>query len=164
MSKVISVSIPDDLYRGYLVFKSEIGLSALFQNALREAVDRKERFSKKIMEDLNMEKLAEGFIEDEEKDAAEWEEQGAADALFWIRNAERKEIKRALTAWERYGAGYNDPTKDPILGDYFEDAIRDCEFDDYEEEFPHWLRGWTKGVEKAWREIEKIIQAKKAQK
>jgi len=175
MTKRVTVSIPDELHEKMEKWKDSLNYSGVFQEAITEVIDRKERFTADIKEGLNMEALAERFMSEEEKDTALWKEQGNKDGILWMQKAKRNEVMRALKIWERYNSvGGQNPLEDSILGEYFQNMKEQYEFDDPEydnygsftlsDDFLNWFIGWTDAVEKAWDEINKIIEQKEADK
>jgi len=173
MTKRVTVSIPDELHEKMEKWKDSLNYSGIFQEAVSEVVDRKERFTADIKEGLDMEELAERFMKEEGEDMKKWEEQGRKDALLWLKVARRKELMRALKIWERYDDRNENPLDDSILGEYFKEIMQDHEFDEPErdgwllhlpDDFERWLDGWTDAVAEAWDEINKIIEQKEADK
>ena len=158
MARVL-LNVPDIIYERMEKYKHSFDYSKVFQNAVEEVLDRREKFILSLSIDVDMETIANRYLEEEKNDHTEKEIQGNRDAVNWIKNASRKEIDRALKIIEVYGGGNITAIfNDPILGDYFEMMCKKYSFKEASDEMMNWVTGWWDGFQNAWSEIEEIIK------
>ncbi len=154
MAKKITISIPDMLHEKLEKWRQSFNLSKMFQEAVTEAIQKKEDFQKRIKEDLDMAEIIERLRLEKLQSEGDYLENGRAEGLLWAKNAHYDELRYALE-WE---PGDN-PLKDRVLGDYFEellsrDTLMDSNGNGMNEYTQVYISGWKKGVQEFWAEIQ----------
>ena len=154
MAKKITISIPDMLHEKLEKWRQSFNLSKMFQEAVTDAIQKKEDFHKRIKEDLDMAEIIERLRIEKLKSEGDYTENGRAEGLLWAKNAHYDELRYALE-WEP-GAK---PLQDRVLGDYLaglleKDTLMDLSSNGINEYTQVYISGWKKGVQEFWEEIQ----------
>jgi hypothetical protein len=171
VSPKVTLSVPHDLYKRIDRRKYSFNLSKIFQKAVSEEIEKKEKFQKLIKEDPTMPEIIQRLRNEKEADFQDYFQKGEVDGLQWAKAASYSELQFALK-WEtvneipRNTIGW-DPTTNEVLGDYFRDMIEDDTLMGFEktspgnfmpnEFFRRWELGWKAAVVEFWNQIKNQI-------
>lgn len=158
MSKKITISVPDELYEKMSTWKSSFNFSKVFQNAIASMILKKEEFSRKIAEEIDISSIVERLKNEKLEVETNFRENGKKDGFEWSKTAHYKDLQYAL-AWM---PGEN-PFKDDELGDYFKQIgekyrlmlsetgrAAQSHFNEFTSKY---VAGWKEGVETFWNEV-----------
>jgi hypothetical protein len=153
MTKKVTVSIPDLLYEKMEKWRRSFNLSKMFQDAIAEAVQRKEDFQKRIQEDLDLSEIIDRLKREKERSEGNYFDTGRLDGIAWGKMAHYDDIQYALV-WE----DLENALKDRVLGKYFEEKIKelqrlDMRMEDVSGYAELYLKGWKKGLDEFWEEV-----------
>jgi hypothetical protein len=159
MAKQINLSVSEELAEKMEKWKDSFDFSRIFQNAISEAIRKKESFQiRDVVARLKKEK---GELE------GIYYEKGKTDGLEWVKAANLAEFQYALDYvpmdYKNEVIIAYDPTHDEVLGYYFNDVIKaddkmgfvETSFSNSvpNEYFRAWERGWSDAVHEFWEEI-----------
>ncbi len=153
MAKKVTVSIPDMLHEKMETWRESFNLSKMFQDAVTEAIQRKEELQKRIREDLDLNQIVERLRQEKMQSEGNYYDSGKSDGVFWAKTAHYEDLMYALS-WK----DFDNATEDTVLGDYFslkksKNTLMTVTSDGISEYFRVYLEGWKNGVEQFWQEI-----------
>lgn len=153
MAKKVTVSIPDMLHEKMEKWRESFNLSKMFQDAVTDAIQKKEELQKRIREDLDLNQIVERLRQEKMHSEGKYQETGKIDGVRWARAAHYEDLMYAR-AWDDFAGA----AKDRVLGDYFTEKLRTSGLMEgtAEGDNPYlrvYLEGWKSGVEQFWSEI-----------
>lgn len=153
MAKKVTISIPDMLHEQLEKWRESFNLSKMFQDAVSEAIQRKEEFQKRIREDLDLGQIIERLRREKMQSQGNYFETGKNDGILWAKTAHYDDLQHALR-W----IDLENCVKDPILGPYFSEVLAANRFLDRNtysrsEYLLNYLKGWKQGVDHFWTEV-----------
>ena len=153
MAKRVTVSIPDMLHEKMEKWRESFNLSKMFQDAVMEAIQKKEDFQKRIREDLDLHEIVERLRSEKIRSEGDFFDSGRRDGLLWARSAHYDDLMYALD-WDHF----DNAVKDDILGGFFQEKCRNNKLleirpEGISESFRVYVSGWKNGVEQFWAEI-----------
>lgn len=153
MAKKVTISIPDMLHEQLEKWRESFNLSKMFQDAVSEAIQRKEEFQKRIREDLDLGQIIERLRREKMQSQGNYFETGKNDGILWAKTAHYDDLQYALQ-WTDLENG----AKDLVLGHYFTEIIAanrflDCNTYSSSEYLLNYLKGWKQGIGQFWTEI-----------
>ncbi len=157
MTRKITLSIPDILHEKMEEWRKSFNLSKMFQDALSEAIHKKEDFHRRIQEDMDMAGILERLKREKRQSEGNYVEKGHSEGLTWAKTAHYNDIIHALKMESPL-----EMVKDSIMGSYFEKCLKGTcfmdgvgkELDKYSRLF---LEGWKKGLSDFWNEIKEKL-------
>lgn len=157
MAKRVTVSIPDMLHEKMEKWRESFNLSKMFQDAVADAIQKKEDFQKRIKQDLEMGEIIERLKREKAHSERNYYDKGREDGFVWARSASYDDLIYALNWTEP-----EDACKDPILGAYFsEKAAKNRLMDGGNSRnttyMSVYLEGWRKGLVEFWEAIKDKI-------
>jgi hypothetical protein len=133
MSKKVTISVPDELHEKMEKWRGDFNFSKVFQDAVSDLIQKKEDFKNRMKgEKQEMTEIIESLKQEKKEADEQWYETGKKDGLEFAKSADYKTLQYART-WETINEmpgntiGW-DPTRNDVLGDYFNDI-----FDTYDE-------------------------------
>jgi metal-responsive CopG/Arc/MetJ family transcriptional regulator len=162
MAKKVTISVPDMLHEKLEKWRESFNLSKMFQDAVSEAIQKKEEFQKRIREDLDLGQVVERLRKEKMQSEGNYFESGKIDGILWAKTAHYDHLQYALH-WN----DLENAIKDPILGDYFcrtnipnhrlhsndSNGINNSDTYYNSEYFLNYLQGWKQGIQQFWEEI-----------
>lgn len=149
MSQKITLSIPDLLYEKLADWRSSFNLSRLFQEALTEAIQKKEEFQKRVAEDFDMKDIIKRLKQEKQNWEKKYFHLGWAEGLRWARLAHYTELLHVLNCKDMYQLA-----TDAEMKDYFNHS---CPTPDQPNSLSIYMDGWHKGVMEFWNHIKEKI-------
>lgn len=157
MAKKVTISIPDMLHEKLEKWRESFNLSKMFQDAVSEAIQRKEDFQKRIREDLDLGQIIDRLRREKLQSEGNYLETGKKDGILWAKTAHYDHLRYAL-AW----SDLDNATRDAILGPYFSEVfaanlLRGDDTYSRSEYLKNYLCGWKQGIEIFWLEIKERL-------
>ena len=150
MSRKITISVPDILYQKIDSWRQAFNLSHIFQEAISEAIKKKEEFQKRISEDFNIPEIIERLKKEKFESEDSWYRQGEYFGLEWARRAHYIDLKNVLRQPAEAVAGPGGS-----LWDYFKNTYQQQKPGQYSKVF---LSGWKQGVNDFWNIIKDKLE------
>ncbi|WDP88697.1 MAG: hypothetical protein HUN04_02670 [Desulfobacter sp.] len=153
MAQKITLSIPDMLHEKLTEWRSSFNFSKMFQEALTEAIQKKEELQKRFSEELDMPDIVKRLRQEK----LDWENRfyrsGKKQGLKWAKSAHYQDLLYVLHCedtyellnHEDYQSYFNGIYKANGLGSYTSQ-----EGVDHEKKF---IDGWFDGVTSFWNEV-----------
>jgi hypothetical protein len=98
MTKKVTLSVSDELSEKMEKWKDSFNFSGIFQEAITEAIQRKEDFQKRLKEDPKMNEIIERLRKEKAESEKEWFEIGKTEGLEWAKVSSYDELQIVLTA------------------------------------------------------------------
>ncbi len=152
MSRKITISVPDFLYQKIDAWRQSFNLSRIFQEAISEAIKKKEEFQKRISEDFNIPEIIERLKKEKFESEDTWHRKGERSGLEWARRAHYLDLKNVLRQPVEAFAGHGGS-----LRDYFKRTFQQEKPGQYRKFF---LSGWKHGVSDFWNIIKDKLEEK----
>ncbi len=153
MTKKVTVSIPDMLHEKMEKWRESFNLSKMFQEAVTEAIQRKEELQRRIREDLDLNQIVERLRTEKMQSEGNYFETGKADGARWARAAHYEDLLYACS-WEDFATA----TRDRVLGDYFAEKVArnrlmEVTPEGVNQHLRVYLEGWKSGIGQFWNEV-----------
>lgn len=152
MAKRVTISVPDVLHEKMKEWRESFNLSKMFQEALSDAIQKKEAFQKRLQEDKSISEIIERLRAEKLTSEKNYFENGRLDGVDWAKSAHYDDLKYAA-----YWVPGDFPLKDGIVGEYLSHAIKKDEMIvhdtgacDYARAY---IEGWRNGVMEFWEKI-----------
>jgi len=157
MAKKVTVSIPDLLHEKMEKWRRSFNLSKMFQDAITEAIQKKEDFQRRIQQDLDLCEIIDRLKREKEHSEAGYFDTGRVDGIAWAKTAHYDDIQYAL-GWEEL----DNACKDDVLGEYFIHKINkikrnDKRLESIDEYIGVYLKGWKRGLGEFWDEVKEKL-------
>jgi post-segregation antitoxin (ccd killing protein) len=175
MVKRINVSVPDDLFEKIQIYKDEINLSGIFQKAISEKIESKEKYQKlrakkeRQKDEKIMARLKKQRDELETFSYESGKEHGyeLATTLSYrdLQYITKLKINKHTNVRE-LDCGFDDYFDENIFkarkGDKIFNSNLVYDIDDINDStlskpFLQWLKGWQEGIIDFWKEVEKKL-------
>ncbi len=159
MAQKITLSIPDMLHEKLKEWRSSFNFSKMFQEAVTDAIQKKEEFQKRFSQELDLSEV----IHRLKQEKLAWEKKfytaGKAEGIKWATSAHYADLLYVL-----HHSGQYQLTSDPRLMPYFEQAYQTSGLESYRssESLFHeqmFMDGWFKGVNDFWNQIKGKIES-----
>ncbi len=159
MAQKVTLSIPDLLHEKLNEWRDSFNLSKMFQEAVTEAIQKKEEFKKRFSEDMDMPEI----IKRLKQEKLLWEKKffrsGKSEGMLWARSAHFEDLMYVLNLEDTYQL-----IKEPAYKNYFENIYRTNDLGRYAVEggFDHerqFVDGWFLGVKEFWNQVKEQIQS-----
>ncbi len=153
MTQKITLSIPDFLYEKLEAWRASFNLSKLFQDALAEAIQKKEDFQKRISEDFDMGDIIKRLKQEKQNWEKKYYMLGKAEGVQWAKIAHYGDLLYVLKFNDTYQL-----ISDSKMSDYFNkiyaaiNLSRNPEPGCVDDELM-FMDGWFKGVMDFWNHI-----------
>ena len=153
MAKRVTISVPDVLHEKMKEWRESFNLSKMFQDALSDAIQKKEEIQRRIQEDKSISDVIERLRSEKIKSEGNYFENGRRDGVIWSKAAHYDDLVYAVS-WEPGSA----PLKDGIVGEYLSNAIEKdrlmIESDSgLNEHACAYIDGFRRGVADFWEKI-----------
>ncbi|MFP4364110.1 MAG: hypothetical protein ACLFR1_09595 [Spirochaetia bacterium] len=96
MSKKITISVPDFLFEQIEKWRKSFNLSKIFQEAVGEAIKRKEGLQARLQTDFSFSEIVKRLKNEKQEYVKEWTERGRSAGFSWAQRAHYIELKNAL--------------------------------------------------------------------
>jgi len=153
MAQKITLSIPDLLHEKLKEWRTSFNLSKMFQEALTDAIQKKEEFQKRFSKDYNMSEIVKRL----KQEKLIWEKQysklGKNEGLRWAKTAHYEDLLYVVKFDDTYTL-----ISDPKMRDYFDKIYQSAEIikSSNSSSIDHaqmFIEGWFKGVLEFWNHV-----------
>ncbi len=155
MAQKITLSIPDLLHEKLKEWRASFNLSKMFQDAVTDAIHRKEDFQKRLSKDYDMSDI----IKRLKQEKLIWEKQyyklGKEEGLQWAKTAHYEELLYVLESNATY-----ELISDPKMKDYFNKIYQSTELGKQSNSIDHeqmFMDGWYKGILEFWNHVKEKL-------
>ncbi len=155
MTQKITLSIPDLLHEKLKEWRASFNLSKMFQEALTDAIQKKEEFQKRFSKDYNMSEI----IKRLKQEKRIWEKQyyklGKEEGLRWAKTAHYEDLLYVVEFNDTY-----ELISHSRMSDYFDKIYQSNELaklpgsTDHEQLF---LDGWSDGILEFWNHVKEKL-------
>ncbi|MDA8136026.1 MAG: hypothetical protein M0T82_15505 [Desulfobacteraceae bacterium] len=157
MTQKITLSMPDFLYEKLEEWRASFNLSKLFQDALAEAIQRKEEFQKRISEDFDMADIIKRLKEEKQNWEKKYYTLGKTEGLQWAKIAHYGDLLYVLKFQDTYKL-----ISDSKMSSYFKKIYEATNLAENRESIPAddeqmFMDGWFKGVLEFWNHIKEKL-------
>jgi hypothetical protein len=157
MTRKITLSIPDMLHEKMEEWRKSFNLSKMFQEALSEAIHKKEAFQKRLQEDHDMVDIIERLRYEKMQSEGNYSENGRLEGIEWAKNAHYDDLMYVLDLTPATGI-----ISDPRMEMYFsgitgKDPLMDVSPEGINKHARLFIEGWHRGVIELWNEIKEKI-------
>jgi len=161
MTQKITLSIPDRLYEKLNEWRSAFNLSKMFQDALSDAIEKKESFSKKFCEEFDMTQIINRLQQEKAQWLKNFYNAGRTRGFGWAQGAHYQDLLYVLEHNDTCNSG-QEIVRHNRFKAYFEhiyDAHNLTRYAqqgnvDHEKKF---LEGWFDGVNAFWNQVREQI-------
>ncbi len=153
MAQKITLSIPDMLHEKLTEWRSSFNFSKMFQEALTEAIQKKEALQKRFSEELDMPDIVKRLRQEKQDwDHTFWQA-GKKEGTIWAKSAHYPDLLYVLHCDDTYKLLNSDE-----YTPYFQEIYKAnglCNYTsqqgiDHEKQF---IDGWFDGVTSFWNEV-----------
>jgi hypothetical protein len=162
MTKKITLSVPESLYKKISDWRTSFNLSQMFQDMVADAIQRKEELQRRIAEDTNLAEIVKRLRKEKQEAITMIMDKGIHEGLRWARIAHYDELCYALS-WKPEED--RDPLQNKMLGSYFSEYFKTENLSDFFESsgkaasqnINSFISGWKMGVADFWNIIKDKI-------
>ena len=157
MTQKITLSIPDFLYEKLAEWRASFNLSKLFQDALADAIQRKEEFQRRISEDFDMAEIIKRLKQEKQNWEKKYYALGKTEGIQWAKIAHYSDLLYVLKFKDTYKLIY-----DSKMSEYFKKIYNVSNLPKNRESGPvddeqMFMDGWFKGVLEFWNHIKEKL-------
>ncbi|MFH1152559.1 MAG: hypothetical protein V1793_01985 [Pseudomonadota bacterium] len=157
MTRKITLSIPDMLHEKMEEWRLSFNLSKMFQDALSEAIHKKEEFQKRLREDATMSEIIDRLRQEKLQSEGSYSEKGKREGVKWAKSAHYDDLIHALDM-----ASSNDIVADDRMATYFsflisKDSLMEISQGVLNKYARLYVEGWRKGVSEFWLAVKEKL-------
>jgi hypothetical protein len=157
MTRKITLSIPDMLHEKLEGWRKSFNLSKMFQDALSDAIQKKEEFHKRLQDDLSMSETIERLKLEKRLSEGNYAENGRIEGFRWAKSAHYDDLMYALS-FDSPAAMANDERLSASFGETIaSDYLMEQAGEELNKHTKLFLEGWLKGVDEFWNEIKEKL-------
>ncbi len=157
MAQKVTLSIPDMLHEKLNKWRESFNLSKMFQDALDDAIQKKEDFQKRIIHDFDMSETISRLKKEKKESEKNYLEMGKTTGLEWAKRAHYEDLV--------YAVGFDDSyniVKDSKFNYYFNEIFNSYHLiqfskENFNQHAKKFIDGWCKGVTDFYNEIAKKL-------
>lgn len=159
MAKKITLSVPDELHEKMNKWRSSINFSKVFQSTMKNIINKKEGFNKRISEDIDFSDIIERLKKEKEEFENKYKAFGQKLGMEWSKAAHYSDLLYAL----KWNPCEGNILKDEKLGNYFIKIMSKDPHLNIKESLKEnknlykFLTGWKESVNQFWSEIKDKI-------
>ncbi len=157
MTQKITLSIPDLLHEKLKEWRNSFNFSKMFQDALTDAIQRKEAFQKRFSEEFDMPEIIKRLKHEKLVWEKKYYQLGKEAALQWSKTAHYEDLLYVVQFDGTYQI-----ISDPRMNQYFEQVYKTSDLVKYKnsdvvDHEKMFIDGWFKGVAEFWNQIKEKI-------
>jgi len=155
MAQKITLSIPDLLHEKLKEWRASFNLSKMFQEAVTDAIQKKEEFQKRFSKDYNMSEIIKRLKQEKLILEKQYYKLGKEEGLRWAKTAHYEDLL--------YVVEFNDTYKlisDSKMSDYFDKIYQSSELEKLSDSFDHeqlFIEGWSDGILEFWNHVKEKL-------
>ncbi len=153
MTQKVTLSIPDRLHKKLTKWRRSFNLSKMFQEALLEAIQKKEEFHKRVIQDFDMSEIITRLKKEKFESEKNYLQMGIDKGLEWAKRAHYDDLVYAIGFQNSYNI-----IEDSKFSYYFDeifnsDHLASFSKDNLNQYAKNFIDGWSKGVSDFYNEI-----------
>jgi len=153
MTQKVTLSIPDMLHEKLSKWRKSFNLSQMFQEALLDAIQKKEEFQKRVMQDFDMSEIISRLKQEKLEFEKNYLEMGIHKGIEWAKRAHYEDLVYAVEFSEPYNIA-----QDSKFNYYFNEIFNSDHLINFSQEnisqhTKKFIDGWCKGVSDFYNEI-----------
>ncbi len=157
MTQKITLSVPDFLYEKLEEWRASFNLSKLFQEALAEAIQKKEEFQRRISEDFDMADIINRLKQEKQSWEKKYYALGKTEGIHWAKIAHYSDLLYVLKFTDTYKL-----ISDSKMSEYFKKLYDSTNLSKNKDSGPFndqqmFMEGWFKGVLEFWNHIKEKL-------
>lgn len=152
MARKITLSIPDLLHEKLEEWRQSFNLSKMFQDALAEAILKKEEFQRRFQEDTSMAETIERLRREKKISEGNFLENGRVEGFQWAKSAHYDDLMYALTFDSVTALAADERLVQNFSQDM--DMKKDQLTDRHTRLF---IQGWQSGINEFWNAIKEKL-------
>jgi len=157
MAQKITLSIPDLLHEKLKEWRNSFNFSKMFQEAVTEAIQKKEEFQKRFSEDFDVSEIVKRLQQEKMIWEKQFSKSGKNEGIKWARSAHYEDLLYVINFNDTY-----ELTNDTKFKVYFEEIHITNELGKYASDnaVDHelmFMDGWFLGVNEFWIQIKEKI-------
>lgn len=155
MTQKITLSIPDLLHEKLKAWRDSFNLSKMFQEAVTDAIQKKEEFQKRFSKDYNMTEIIKRLKQEKLICEKQYYTLGKDEGLRWAKTAHYEDLL--------YVVGTNDTYRlisDSRMSDYFDKIYQSNELANQSGAVDHeqlFIAGWSDGILEFWNHVKEKL-------
>ncbi|WP_300457338.1 hypothetical protein [Desulfobacula sp.] len=157
MTQKITLSVPDLLHEKLKAWRTSFNFSKMFQEAVTDAIQRKEELQKRFSEDFDIHEIVKRLKQEKLIWEKQFHKKGKAEGFRWAKAAHYKDLLYVL----KFDGTYQ-LISDPKMNQYFEQIYQSTDLAkyadsgtvDHEQMF---MDGWFKGVLDFWHQVKEKL-------
>lgn len=157
MTQKITLSIPDMLHEKLKEWRDSFNLSKMFQEALTDAIAKKEAFQKRFTDDFDMPEIIKRLQQEKRIWVRQFHKSGKKEGIKWGQSAHFEDLLYVLKHENTYQLENDDRFKD-----YFARLFETYEMDEFsldgdKDHKKMFMDGWTSGVNEFWNQVKESL-------
>lgn len=157
MAQKVTLSIPDLLHEKLEQWRNSFNLSKMFQDALTEAIQKKEEFQRRFTEDFDMADVVKRLRQEKLLWEKKFYKLGKIEGLKWAKTAHYGDLLYVLQFEDAYKL-----ISDQKMNEYFDKLYSSTGLAEYSDSgsVDHeqmFLNGWKNGVQDLWDHVKEKI-------
>ena len=153
MAQKVTLSIPDMLHEKLSKWRESFNLSKMFQDALAEAIQKKEEFHKRVIQDFDMSEIIARLKKEKFESEKNYLEMGINKGLEWAKRAHYEDLVYAVGFKNSYNI-----LEDSKFNYYFNEIFNSDHLikfskENFNQHTKKFVDGWCKGVSDFYNEI-----------
>lgn len=157
MAQKITLSIPDMLHEKLTEWRSSFNFSKMFQEALTEAIQKKEELQQRFSEEFDMPDIIKRLRQEKQAWENKYYAAGKRQGLKWARAAHYEDLLYVLHLEDTYDLIDHERFREYFQAIYHRHHLGQFSLEggvDHERRF---VEGWFKGVQTFWNEVKEQI-------
>lgn len=160
MSKKITISVPDFLHEKMEAWRDTFNLSRIFQDAVSNAIKKKEDIRKRMKEDLSIPEIIERLKKEKQEVEDDCFERGEQSGLEWARRAHYFDLRNVLRQPVEALAGTGGSLQDYFKTTFRQENLSRFQGESFNEYRKSFLSGWKQGVVDFWNIVKNKLEEK----
>ena len=161
MTQKITLSIPDRLHEKLSQWRSSFNLSKMFQEALTDAIQKKETLGKRLHEEFDMSDIVQRLQKEKNEWLKNFYKEGRTRGFGWAQDAHYTDLLYVLDYGNTYDTGIG-IVRHSRFKAYFEHIYAAYDLARYvrqggEDHEKRFLEGWFDGVNSFWNEVKEHL-------
>lgn len=157
MARKITLSIPDMLHEKMEEWRRSFNLSKMFQDALSEAIQKKEEFQRRLQEDATMSEIIERLKQEKKMSEGNYVNRGKNDGVAWAKTAHYDDLMHAVELDTSSKLAMDVRMAPHVCRKIATDPVMDITPEGLNKYARLYVDGWRKGIYEFWNAIKEKI-------
>lgn len=157
MARKITLSIPDMLHEKMEDWRQSFNLSKMFQDALTEAIHKKEEFQRRLQEDQNMSDIIERLRKEKKQSEGSFFETGKLKGVQWAKHAHYDDLIHVVDTGSPGELLQTGPAASELSALLEKEQFNEAPWAKLDRSARLLMEGWHRGVMDFWTEIKEKL-------